>query len=96
MYFIVVFYVAGGEVKRDRCWGYFKEHRHAVRAVMEDEGHIYEHGYYNLALIEKVSEGVLPKSEGQEWFKVSYRAGKHTVEPIEKPEWAEVFYCLSI
>lgn len=103
IYFVTVFYVPHdmldsreGEkpegwqshlYKRIRCWGWYESQEDAERCIKENWTDIYENGYYNLAMIEPMSQGpccVHPRAN--RWFKVEYvDQDNYNVSEIEIP-----------
>lgn len=73
---------------RKRCWGWYHKYEDAVIAVLENHVDINEHGYYPIAIIERMPQGVvpIPKCDGSEetWFK--WNGG---YKQIEKPKWSD-------
>lgn len=54
---------------RKRTWGYFFEHKDATLAVLTNETDMFEDGYYDVAVIEEVPEGLLPMVEDANWYR---------------------------
>lgn len=52
-----------------RCVGWYRELKDAQRAVDENQGDIYEEGYYPFCVIEKISEGLYGITFEEYWFK---------------------------
>jgi hypothetical protein len=76
--------------KRKRCWGWYKDLERAERCVKENWGDIYENGYYNLALIEPITEGMIGVCPGDErWFKV-VALPEDTFKPLEEYKIVEI------
>jgi hypothetical protein len=75
---------------RSRVWGWFSEFDDAETAVLENEGDIYECGYYDVALIECYSEGVLSDIPEETWYNARYDSNSdYTVTRREKPAHLE-------
>ena len=70
-------------VVRNRSVGWFPTLDRAEEVVMNNEGDIYECGYYNYCVIEKVSPGLYPDVSREEWFE--WKNGGYTLIP--KPDW---------
>lgn len=86
--------MAEGE-KRTRCWGWYRNFDDAERAVMSNATDIFEIGYYDLAVIEEMPEGVMAMAEKEWWYRAAWPDGmspskrlrsKPVVEKIKKPE----------
>ena len=75
------------EPARRRTWGWYSNFEEAERAVLENYTDIFERGYYNLAVIEEMPEGVMAIAEKEWWYRAIYapEATDPTVERIEKP-----------
>ena len=95
VFFVTVLFdndkVRRGGLQRSRTWGFFFNFEDAERSVLENWGDIYELGYYNLAVIEEMPEGICPCEDEAttRWYKVEYdgnKEGKHIVTPIDRPE----------
>jgi hypothetical protein len=73
--------------KRSRCWGWYRDVDRARKIVLENRTDIYENGYYDLALIEPMGEGVCSyQGDSGEWYDVEYKADlDYVVTKIEKP-----------
>jgi hypothetical protein len=66
--------------------GFFRDYELAERVVKENITDIYENGYYNLAVIEEVQEGMLGIPEKSTWFSVEYVSqDKYNITVIDKP-----------
>ena len=74
--------------KRIRCWGWFEKEEDAEACIRENWTDIYENGYYNLAMIEPMTQGPLCVHPRQNrWFDVEYvDQNTYNVTEIEKPE----------
>lgn len=85
MFFVVTLH---RDKKRSRTWGFYERLEDAERCVYENWADIYERGYYDLALIEEMSEGLCPFSKYSRWYAVKYNGPEldtYTVEPIICP-----------
>lgn len=73
--------------KRIRCWGWFDSEKDAESCIKENWTDIYENGYYNLAMIEPMTQGpfsVHPREN--RWFSVKYiDQDNYEIEEIERP-----------
>jgi hypothetical protein len=80
------------EFKRKRCWGFYLDYATAEKVVMENWADIFENGYYNIALIEGIPEGICFGIPEEFWFAANpifdskrYVAG-YNVAKIERPK----------
>lgn len=75
------------KTKRKRLWGWFDNYEDARTCIMDSHNGIYECGFYDLAVIEEVSNGLVFRSNMQHWFKVEYdvEEGTHVVYESTKP-----------
>lgn len=78
-----------------RTWARFPTFDDAERAVLANETDLFEHGHYNLAVIEAYDAGMLAIPELEVWYEVV--AGADTMTPtvkrIEKPVELERTVC---
>ena len=85
---------------RSRCWGFFPSFGAAEKIVLNNVSDIFEENYYNLALIEKISEGLFGYSDGKNnsWYEAKYSivSPKHSfgsnpdsIIKIDEPEFAK-------
>lgn len=73
--------------KRIRCWGWYENQKDAEDCIKENWTDIYEHGYYNLAMIEPMSQGPLcVHPRDNRWFSVDFDGENYEVEEIETPK----------
>lgn len=70
-------------IVRSRLVGWFPTLERAEEVVVNNEGDIYEHGYYNYCVIEEVFPGLYPHVGREEWFK----GGKGGYVLTAKPGW---------
>ena len=70
-------------IVRDRLVGWFPTLGRAEEVVVNNEGDIYECGYYNYCIIEEVLPGLYPHVSREEWFEWK----KEGYILIPKPEW---------
>ena len=52
-----------------RCFGYFLSFERAKEALETNECDMWEAGFYNFAVIEKIESGIHPHAEEMAWFK---------------------------
>jgi hypothetical protein len=73
--------------KRKRTWGWYEKFADAERAVLENHTDIFERGFFDLAVIEEMPEGVMAVAENSWWYRASYqpKATEPKVEPIAPP-----------
>lgn len=98
-YFITVFQTENdSEYKYKRNWGYFRDLARAERAIYENWTDMYEVGYYDIALIEKISEGLCQCAFEDErwWFRIIPEldkdgciTNKYIVTRTDEPKWAK-------
>lgn len=76
-----------GQVVRSRAWGYFFDEEKAKDIVIKNSTDIFEAGFYNFAVVEKVNEGVFGKCEKAGWYKAEYIAEQAgpIVKKIKEP-----------
>ncbi len=82
MFFITTIRVCGNKIDDNRTVGYYKKYDKALSAVVYNICDIFEDGYYQYALISKLSEGLYPTLTFKKYFK--YTDGY--VEEITQPE----------
>jgi hypothetical protein len=72
---------------RGRTWGFYTTPERAEQAIRNNEGDMFEVGYFDLALIEEISEGIFADVISERWFRAT-QTGKfvYNIEPIAKPE----------
>lgn len=88
IYFVVVFFFKSEDQRYEhlRCWGWFQKEEEALKVIQENITDIYEHGYYNYAMIEPMHEGICARGEEERWFKVEFVDGrKYNVTETTKP-----------
>lgn len=76
-----------GAWMRDRVWGWYSTWEAAHAAVIANMGDMNEAGYYDIILIEEVSEGIIAMGRNTWWYK--YNEEKDIYESMEDPEWAD-------
>lgn len=81
----------GPPILRQRTWGWFKDLATAVETVRENDGDIYEAGYYDTVVIEEIPWGSLAMTAREWWFRVTPtslepRQHQYQVTPQSKPE----------
>lgn len=57
---------------RQRTWGYYVTFEEAEKSIVNNWGDMFENNYYDMALIEKVPEGICICSEMIQWFKATF------------------------
>ena len=65
-----------GEVFRKQSWGFFKEKDDSIAAVLSNKNDIFECGFYNMAVIEEISEGIVGRCDECYWFAASHNDDK--------------------
>lgn len=81
-----------------RCWGWYLNFEDAKAAVLANATDMFELQYYEYAVIEEVSEGVIAHSTKEWWFFADYEKVDRTqgipdpvVSEISKPEqWEDI------
>jgi hypothetical protein len=71
-----------------RTWGYYFEESKAVRAVYENHTDIFEDGYYTLALVQEIPEGVMAVPERTRYFQYE----DHDIREINCPDCFKNFF----
>jgi hypothetical protein len=71
--------------KRRRTWGWYSDFAYVEKVVLENQGDIFERGYYDLAVIEEMPEGALAVAENTWWYRATYSKDKIKVEKIQQP-----------
>jgi hypothetical protein len=73
---------------RVRTWGFFHTFEDAERHVKNNISDLFEMGYYDLAVIEEMPEGIVPTTKARKWYKAVYdsQTDDPTVEAIECPD----------
>lgn len=72
-----------------RVWGWYPTFDEANQAVRKNFGDMFECGYYQMALIEKMNAGCVAMCEQEWWYKASYKEGKTKVTRTKKPKQFE-------
>ena len=65
-------------IKHHRTWGWVAERGEARRIILDNEGDLFEDGYYNFALIEEVQAGAWAETRAVAWFEAVYTKGSRT------------------
>lgn len=90
-FFVRVISFNGTSIVRDRMWGWYSKFSSAEKSVLENHTDIFEYGYYNMAVITKIYEGVCALGEEIQWY--SSKQTKNSLEPdvkkIKKPKELE-------
>ncbi len=84
-----------GKKSRQRMWGWYSNFEDAEKAVLENHTDIFEHNYYDLAVIEEMREGVMGMALRVWWYKATYteeRGHDPLVEKIVPPAWTDGFF----
>ncbi len=81
---------------RQRTWGFYAKFEHAERSILENWTDMFEHGYYDIACVEEVPEGVCQLSTVKQWYSALYypqpAPGFYpppVITKIDTPEWAQ-------
>ncbi len=79
--------VLDNEGLRKRTWGWYEKFEDAENVVVNNLTDIFERGYYDLAVIEEMPEGILTFAENEFWYRAIYQpeATEPKVEKILKP-----------
>jgi hypothetical protein len=81
---------------RKRTWGWYEKFADAEEVVLLNQTDIFENGYYDMAVIEEMPEGVLAVEENSWWYRATYTKDSLTVEKTERPEKFQQTVCLTI
>jgi hypothetical protein len=76
IYTVTTLFFKEGQFIRQRTPGWYTTLERAKECIEENWGDIYEHAYYNYALIEELGEGLYNIGghfEHEHWFKVTPR-----------------------
>lgn len=75
------------KTKRKRIWGWFEDYESARSCVMDSHNDMYECGFYDTAVIEEISSGLVLRSSLQHWFRIEYDTddGVYVVYESTKP-----------
>ena len=60
-------------ILRERTVGFFRRMEEAFLAVSNNRMDIFEDGYYNYAVIERVGQGLYPRVNELQWFFYDYQ-----------------------
>jgi hypothetical protein len=95
---IFIIAVINEEPERKRTWGWYERFEDAEKAVIENHTDIFECGYYDLAVIEEMPEGVCAIEENTWWYRAIYPPeGRYpVVERINAPARFEQDRCLTM
>lgn len=69
IYVITLFKIKSGIVEHQATLGWFESFKEAEDAILSNQADMYEHGEYNVALIEKIYSGLYVKPE-ETWYAV--------------------------
>jgi hypothetical protein len=95
IYTVTTLFFRDGQFVRQRTPGWYTTIEEARQCIEENWGDIYEHAYYNYALIEALAPGLYNiggTHEEEEWFKAIPREVpgenylEYDIEKTEKPE----------
>lgn len=91
IYTITCFKLLDSENDRWRTWGWYRNWSDANDAVLKNATDMFEGGYYNMAVVEKVEEGILPICGEHWWYKAFFEASdnKMKVERWGRPAQLE-------
>jgi len=88
--------IRAGEERRSRMFGYFFKEETARQAVLENWLDMYECGYYDHVVVERMPPGIHPFSHEVQWYRWDtalgwYELGKTpgSWQPAEKPAGLE-------
>ena len=73
-----------GWLGESRCFGYFSTYQRAKEALEINECDMWEAGFYNYAVIERIEPGIHSHTEEMAWFK--FDTEKRGFYEIPKPE----------
>ncbi len=71
-------------IPHDRAPGWFRKFEEAYDCISQNRGDIFEDGYYNYALIERIGQGLYPQVEEIQWFFYDRRDG--SILTVSRPE----------
>lgn len=99
--FLVTTMYRGENDEHQRTVGYFLDKSFAEETVLNNYGDIYEHGHYNLAVIEEVPEGLYQYDIEPDWYSVEFgrdedSQARYTVRKIDTPDFAKNLVGFSI
>lgn len=72
---------------KSRCWGWYEKEEIAKEKLINESCDISEGGLNNFAVIEKVSEGIMPDIIEIQWYKYDKMLKKY--ELCDKPDWSK-------
>lgn len=70
-------------IPHDRAPGYFRKLDEAFECISRNRGDIFEDGYYNYAVIERIGQGLYPQVQEIQWF--YYDRIDHSILTVERP-----------
>lgn len=73
IFFVTVLHEKGF---RKRCWGWYADFAEAQQAVFANHTDIFEAGWYNLAVIEEIPEGVMAVECNSWWYRATFTEGQ--------------------
>ena len=70
-------------IPHDRAPGYFRKLEEAFECISRNRGDIFEDGYYNYAVIERIGQGLYPQVQEIQWF--YYNKYDHSITTVVRP-----------
>jgi len=77
-----------------RCVGFFHEKKHAIESVKNNDGDIYEEGFYPYVVIEKSLPGIYHFESDDVWFRWNRKLKCY--KKCEKPDMYKRVVCFGI
>lgn len=76
-------------IVRSQPWGYFFDQQSAAESIINNIEDLFEEGYYNHAVIEKISEGILGSCKKIQWYQAEKIKDKNCLEikPVSEPSF---------
>ena len=71
-------------IPHDRAPGYFRKLDEAFECISHNRGDIFEDGYYNYAVIERIGQGLYPTVDEIQWF--FYDSADGSITTVTRPE----------
>lgn len=70
-----------------RVWGWHSSFDEANKSILQNFGDVFECGYYQMGLIEKMSDGSMAMSKQEWWYRATtHPNGKIKISRAEKPK----------
>src|SRR5207244_180009 len=84
---LTAIYLKKDQIVRSRLWGWYRSFEEAERAVLKNDGDLFENGYYNHAVIETVPEGMCPEVRRTAWYRARREVSAEDphVTPVPTP-----------